>query len=59
MKRPARSAASTPETGHYFDDAERYIDAFDLPDETSDMVFVGNVGRVYPRLDAQLTSRGL
>lgn len=47
-----------PETGHYFDDTKRYIDALAIPDEDKRKVFEGNARRVYPRLDAQLKARG-
>jgi 4-oxalmesaconate hydratase len=48
-----------PETGHYFDDTKRYIDALDISDEERHMIFEGNARRVYPRLDAKLKERGL
>ena len=48
-----------PETGNYFDDTKRYVDALDLTDEQRHQVFEGNARRVYPRLDAQLKERGL
>lgn len=48
-----------PETGQYFDDTKRYIDALDIPAEDKRKVFEGNARRVYPRLDAQLKTRGL
>lgn len=47
-----------PETGHYFDDTKRYIDALALSDEDRHKVFEGNARRVYPRLDAALKARG-
>jgi 4-oxalmesaconate hydratase len=47
-----------PETGHYFDDTKRYIDALDLTDEEREKVFSGNARRVYPRLDAKLKAVG-
>ncbi len=47
-----------PETGQYFDDTKRYIDALDLSDEDRHKVFEGNARRVYPRLDAALKARG-
>ncbi|MEX0603488.1 MAG: amidohydrolase family protein [Marinobacter sp.] len=47
-----------PETGHYFDDTKRYIDALDLSDADREKVFEGNVRRVYPRLDATLMAKG-
>ncbi|WP_396270483.1 amidohydrolase family protein, partial [Ideonella sp.] len=49
-----------PETGHYFDDTKRYVNA--TPNLTEDeryQVFEGNARRVFGRLDALLTSRGL
>lgn len=47
-----------PETGQYFDDTKRYVDALGLTDEQRYMVFEGNARRVFPRLDAALKSRG-
>lgn len=47
-----------PETGQYFDDTKRYIDALDITDEERYMVFAGNARRVFPRLDTALKSRG-
>jgi len=47
-----------PETGQYFDDTKRYVDAVRLSDSDRAKVFEGNARRVYPRLDAQLTARG-
>lgn len=48
-----------PETGHYFDDTKRYIDALDISAEDKAKVFAGNARRVYPRLDQFLNKRGL
>lgn len=48
-----------PETGNYFDDTKKYIDALDLSDAQRHAIFEGNARRVYPRLDAQLKARGL
>lgn len=48
-----------PETGFYFDDTKRYIDALDIPADDKRKVFELNARRVYPRLDAALKSRGL
>jgi 4-oxalmesaconate hydratase len=45
-----------PETGHYFDDTRRYVDALRIADR--DKVFEHNARRVYPRLDAHLKARG-
>ena len=47
-----------PETGHYFDDTKRYIDALDISDEDRQKVFEGNARRVYPRLDRALKESG-
>jgi 4-oxalmesaconate hydratase len=47
-----------PETGHYFDDTKRYIDALPIPDSDKHKVFEANARRVYPRLDAILKSQG-
>lgn len=46
-----------PETGHYFDDTKRYIEALDLTEADRRQVFEGNARRVYPRLDALLKAR--
>ena len=49
-----------PETGHYFDDTRRYVDAAkNLSDEDRYKIFEGNARTVYPRLDAILKKRGL
>jgi 4-oxalmesaconate hydratase len=48
-----------PETGQYFDDTKRYIDAADLPANDKRLIFELNARRVYPRLDVQLKARGL
>jgi len=47
-----------PETGQFFDDTKRYIDALDVDDAVKADVFEHNVRRVYPRLDAQLKKAG-
>jgi 4-oxalmesaconate hydratase len=47
-----------PQTGHYFDDTKRYIDALDIGDAERHAIFEGNARRVFPRLDAQLTRQG-
>ncbi|WP_062288417.1 amidohydrolase family protein [Demequina phytophila] len=41
-----------PETGHYFDDTRRYIDAAAITDAQREAIFAGNALRVYPRLAA-------
>ena len=47
-----------PQTGHYFDDTKRYVDALDLDDDARSKVFERNARRVFPRLDAHLKSQG-
>ncbi len=47
-----------PQTGQYFDDTKRYIDALDIPAEDKHKVFELNARRLYPRLDASLKARG-
>ncbi len=48
-----------PQTGHYFDDTKRYIDALDISDDKKHAIFEGNARKVFPRLDSQLKERGL
>ena len=48
-----------PETGHYFDDTKRYIDALTLDAADKRQIFELNARRIYPRLDALLRKRGL
>ncbi len=48
-----------PETGHYYDDTKRYIEASSLDADTRHKIYEGNARRVYPRLDAQLKAKGL
>ncbi|HEY7595236.1 MAG TPA: amidohydrolase family protein [Actinophytocola sp.] len=43
-----------PQTGHYFDDTRRYIDALPLGPLDRHKVYEANARRVYPRLDARL-----
>jgi 4-oxalmesaconate hydratase len=48
-----------PDTGEYFDDTKKYVDACqDLSEQDRYKIFEGNARRVYPRLDALLKSRG-
>jgi 4-oxalmesaconate hydratase len=47
-----------PETGRYFDDTKRYIDALDISKADKRKVFELNARRVYPRLDTILKSQG-
>ena len=46
-----------PETGQYFDDTRRYVEAADLTDEQREAMFHGNAERVYPRLGPVLARR--
>ncbi|MBL8550077.1 MAG: amidohydrolase [Hyphomonadaceae bacterium] len=46
-----------PETGQYYDDTKRYIDASSLSAADKQKIFEGNARRVFPRLDAKLTGR--
>jgi 4-oxalmesaconate hydratase len=47
-----------PETGHYFDDTKRYIDATPLlSDAAKRDIYEHNIRRVYPRLDRALRAR--
>jgi 4-oxalmesaconate hydratase len=39
-----------PETGHYFDDTRRYVEASGLNAADRQKIFAGNARRVYPRL---------
>ena len=48
-----------PDTGEYFDDTKRYVDACEaLSDADRHAIFEGNVRKVFPRLDAKLKERG-
>ena len=40
-----------PQTGHYFDDTRRYVDALGLPPADRERVYELNARRVYPRLE--------
>ena len=46
-----------PETGHYFDDTKRYIDALPLSETDRRKVFEGNARKVFPRLDGHARKR--
>jgi 4-oxalmesaconate hydratase len=39
-----------PETGHYFDDTRRYVDAAAITDDERQRIFEANARRVFPRL---------
>jgi 4-oxalmesaconate hydratase len=45
-----------PQTGQYFDDTKRYVDALSLSDADRQKIFEGNARRVFPRLDARLNA---
>ncbi|MED5461921.1 MAG: amidohydrolase family protein [Pseudomonadota bacterium] len=47
-----------PQTGYYFDDTKRYVDALGLDDDDRKKVFELNARRVYPRLDTYLKAQG-
>ena len=48
-----------PETGHYYDDTKRYVQATaNLGEADRFKVYEGNARRVFPRLDAALKARG-
>jgi 4-oxalmesaconate hydratase len=48
-----------PQTGQYFDDTKRYIDALDISEADRHAIFEGNARRVFPRLDTILKEKGL
>jgi 4-oxalmesaconate hydratase len=49
-----------PETGHYYDDTIRYVQATgNLTEAQRHQVYEGNARRVFPRLDAALKAKGL
>jgi 4-oxalmesaconate hydratase len=45
-----------PETGHYYDDTKRYLDALPLSDEQRYKLFEGNTRKVYPRIAARIAA---
>lgn len=45
-----------PETGHYFDDTKRYIDAAAVSDSARTQIFAANAMRVFSRLSPALRS---
>jgi 4-oxalmesaconate hydratase len=47
-----------PETGFYYDDTKRYIEAAKLTAEERHKIYEGNARRVFPRLDAALKAKG-
>ena len=49
-----------PQTGHYYDDTKRYIEASHLlSDDDRHQIYEANVRRVFPRLDQGLKQKGL
>lgn len=48
-----------PQTGHYFDDVKRYIDALSISEDDKRRIYELNARRVFPRLDAILKARNL
>jgi 4-oxalmesaconate hydratase len=48
-----------PQTGHYFDDTKRYIDALAISEDDKRRIYELNARRVFPRLDAILKARNL
>jgi 4-oxalmesaconate hydratase len=48
-----------PQTGHYFDDTKRYVDALPITPEQRHAIFEGNARRVFPRLDRLLKEKDL
>jgi 4-oxalmesaconate hydratase len=42
-----------PQTGHYFDDTRRYVDALNLSADDRTKVYEGNARRVFPRLNVE------
>jgi 4-oxalmesaconate hydratase len=48
-----------PETGNFYDDTKRYIDAStQLNAAQKAQIYEGNARRVYPRLDSALKAKG-
>ena len=47
-----------PETGHYYDDTRRYIEAAHIDPGERYKIYEANARRVYPRLDAALKAKG-
>ena len=43
-----------PETGHYYDDTKRYVDAAAISDDARGKIFEGNARKVYPRINRRL-----
>jgi 4-oxalmesaconate hydratase len=47
-----------PESGHYYDDTKRYLEAAQIAPEHRTRIYETNARRVYPRLDAALNAQG-
>ena len=48
-----------PETGHYFDDTKRFLDAVEwISEDDRHKIFEGNALRIYPRLARKLSAVG-
>lgn len=43
-----------PLTGHFFDDTKRYIDGAKISDAKKEMIFEGNIKKVYPRIEQHI-----
>jgi 4-oxalmesaconate hydratase len=43
-----------PETGHYFDDTKRYVDAAAIADADKKKIFEGNARKVYSRINKKI-----
>jgi len=49
-----------PQTGFFFDDTKRYIeDSLILDGHDRELIYEGNVRRVFSRLDTRLKQKGL
>ena len=46
-----------PQTGQYYDDTKRYLDALPLSDADRYKIFEGNALKVFPRLRGRLAQR--
>jgi 4-oxalmesaconate hydratase len=44
-----------PETGNYFDDTKRYVDAAAISNDARAKIFEGNARKVYPRINKALS----
>ena len=47
-----------PETGTYYDDTPRFVNALKISDDDKAKIFEGNARRIYPRLDKRLKAMG-